>query len=158
MRHQQHQVVDPRRCRRPTKVRGPPRAPENLQECQRPRSLMGALLMMTTTSPCALLFSQGNASSRALLAKGAQEVFINARRKDATVQSHITFALTQTDMRWMRLQFHIVQLVRQRFQQQFHMVCRIQQWFHMTHLPFLWSYSQEKGPCQKQPCKPGCVW
>ena len=107
MRHQQHRGVDLRKYRKLTRVKELPKAPEN-----RSKFLTVALPTTMTISPCVLLFSQVNASSRALLAKDVQEVSINATRRDATVQSHITFALTRTDMRWMQFQFHMVQVAR----------------------------------------------
>ena len=112
MRHQQHRGVDLRKYRKLTRVKEPPKEPENLQELQRSKFLTVALPTTMTISPCVLLFRQVNASSRALLAKDVQEVSINATRRDATVQSHITFALTRTDMRWMQFQFHMVQVAR----------------------------------------------
>ena len=63
---------------------------------------------MMTTSRFALRFKMESASSRDQLASGAQEDFINAIRKDASVQSHITFARILTDMRGRHLQFHQV--------------------------------------------------
>ena len=82
-----------------------------------------------TTSHFALCFKLESASSRDRLAKGAQEDPINVIRKDASVQSHITFARILTDMRGRHLQFHKV------------------------HHLFLWSSSQEEVLFHEQRCR-----
>ena len=91
-----------------TRTKGTQRAREKLEVTPGCGCRMGAHLMMMTTSHFALHIRLESASSRNQLAKGAQEASISVIRKDASVQSHITFARILTDMRGRHLQFHKV--------------------------------------------------
>ena len=106
-RHQRLRVAQTRR-QELTKERVIQKAPESLVVPLDCSCRKGAPLTMMTTSRFALRFKMESASSRDQLASGAQEDFINVIRKDASVQSHITFARILTDMGGRHLQFHKV--------------------------------------------------
>jgi hypothetical protein len=93
------QKVAPRRCRRQTKEREHPRALRSQQPLQGFKFQRVALHMMRTTNRSVLHFNRESASSRAQLGNVAREVSISATKRDATVQSHTTFAPTLTDKR-----------------------------------------------------------
>ena len=138
MSHQQRQAAAQKRFSELTKARAMQKDLGNLRQ-QRFNCQMDALHMTMRTGPCALLFSRVNASSRGHRGNDVLEVTTSAIKRDASVQSLITFAPIQTDSRRNQVQFHPTLL---------HNWMQLQ--FHRIRPPCLWKFVLERGPFLKQ--------